>query len=252
MTDGAGHNIPSSAFFISDNVGASQALTNTLPVGGANAGLHLESIDIGPFNKNGTINDAMIFNINLSALSQLPAGTYTGTLFCPREGRRARGTASGVQSITVSATLAESLTVNLSGNAVLFTLNAGSSSNPGATTVTATTAWTLKASRTAMGLFAYFPSASAALTDGVGDNIPSSAFFISDNGGAFTPLTNTVVFGGANAGIQLANVAITNANESSTRTDTMSFNIDLSSGTLPQIPPATYTGTLNIQARATP
>jgi len=252
LTDGAGHNIPSSAFFISDNAGASQALTNTLPVGGASAGLHLESIDIGPFNRNGTINDAMTFNINLGALSQLPAGTYTGTLFVQGQATGPGGAASGVQSIAISATLAEALTVNLSANAVVFTLNAGSSSNPGATTVTATTAWTLKASRTAMGLFAYFSSASAALTDGAGNNIPSSAFFISDNGGASTALTNTVGFGGANAGIQLANVAITNANETSSRTDTMSFNIDLSSGALPQIPPATYTGTLNIQARATP
>jgi hypothetical protein len=252
LTDGAGHNIPSSAFFISNNGGASQALTNTLPVGGANAGLQLESIDIGPFNKDGTINDTMAFNINLSALSQLPAGTYVGTLFIQGQATGPGGSASGVQSIAISATLAESLTVNLSANAVLFTLNAGSSSNPGATTITATTAWTLKASRTSLRLYAYFSSAPAALTDGAGDNIPSSAFYISDNGGASTSLTNTVAFGGANAGIQLANVAITSANENSSRTDTMSFNIDLSSGALPLIPPATYTGTLNIQALATP
>jgi len=59
-----------------------------------------------------------------------------------------------------------------------------------------------------------------------------------------------VAFGGANAGFQLANVAITGANKNSNRTDAMAFNINLSS--LPQLPANTYTGTLNIQAQATP
>jgi hypothetical protein len=98
---------------------------------------------------------------------------------------------------------------------------------------------------------AYFASAAAALTGG-GNNIPSSAFFIADNGGSSTALTNSVAFGGANAGLQLANVAITGANRASSRTDVMAFNINLTGGTLPQLPAATYTGTLNIQAQATP
>ena len=63
---------------------------------------------------------------------------------------------------------------------------------------------------------------------------------------------NTVAFGGANAGLQLANVAITNANRVANRTDQMAFNIDLSAGALAQLPAAVYTGTLNIQAQATP
>jgi hypothetical protein len=63
---------------------------------------------------------------------------------------------------------------------------------------------------------------------------------------------NTVAFGGANAGLQLVSVAITNANRVSSRTDQMAFNIDLSAGALAQLPAAVYTGTLNIQAQATP
>src|SRR5690349_19361384 len=157
---------------------------------------------------------------------------------------------SGAQTIALNANLTESLTLNLSASAVNFTLSAGSAANPGSTNITATTAWTLKPGRTAVGVYAYFASAAAALTDGVGDNIPSSAFFISDNGGASTALTNTVVFGAANGGLQLANVAITGANKNSSRTDVMAFNINLS--TLPQLPANTYTGTLNIQAQATP
>jgi hypothetical protein len=159
---------------------------------------------------------------------------------------------SGAQPIALNAQLAESLTVSLSANAVNFTLATGSATNAGSTNVTATTAWVLKPGRTQVTVDAYFASAAAALTDGAGNNIPSSAFKVSDNGGASSPLVNTVAFGAANAGLRLATVAITGANKNSNRTDNMAFNIDLSGGTLPQLPAATYTGTLNIQAQATP
>ena len=159
---------------------------------------------------------------------------------------------SGAQTIALNANLTESLTLNLSASAVNFTLAAGSAANPGSTNITATTAWVLKPGRTAVGVYAYFANAAAALTDGVGDNIPSSAFFISDNGSASTALTNTVVFGAANGGLQLANVAITGVNKNGSRNDVMAFNINLTGGTLPQLPANTYTGTLNIQAQATP
>ena len=159
---------------------------------------------------------------------------------------------SGAQAIAINATLTESLTLSLSANAVNFTLAAGSAANAGSTNITATTTWVLKPGRTAVGVYAYFGSAAAALTDGAGDNIPSSAFKISDNAGASTGLTVTEPFGAATAGLQLANVAITAANRASNRTDLMAFNIDLSTGTLPQLPAAVYTGTLNIQAQATP
>jgi hypothetical protein len=157
---------------------------------------------------------------------------------------------SGAQPIALNASLSESLTVSLTANSVNFTLTPGSAANAGSTNITATTTWVLKPGRTAVGVYAYFASGAAALTDGVGDNIPSSAFFIADNGGASAPLTSTVAFGGANGGLQLANVAITGANKNSNRTDVMAFNINLT--TLPQLPANTYTGTLNIQAQATP
>jgi hypothetical protein len=159
---------------------------------------------------------------------------------------------SGAQAISLNATLAESLSVSLSANSVNFTLAAGSATNAGSGNITATTAWVLIPGRTAVKVYAYFASAAAALSDGSGNNIPSSAFFISDNGGASTGLTNTVAFGGANAGLQLTNVAITGANKNSSRADAMAFNIDLSGGTLPQLSAGTYTGTLNVQAQATP
>ena len=154
---------------------------------------------------------------------------------------------SGAKTITLNANLSESVSLNLSGNAVNFALTAGSASNPGNTSITATTAWTLKPGRTTLHVYAFFASSAAALTDGAGDNIPSSGFEISDNGGAFTPLTNTVPFGGANAGLQLAAVRIVGNNRQSSRTDNMNFNINLSA--LPQLPAATYTGTVTIQVQ---
>jgi hypothetical protein len=160
-------------------------------------------------------------------------------------------TNSGAFTVALTGTLSESLTLNLSTNAVTFNLAAGSATNAASTTVTATTAWVLKPGRTAVKVYAYFNSATAALTDGT-NNIPSSAFKIVDNGGAAAALINTVAFGGATAGLQLANVAITAANRASNRSDVMAFNIDLSTGTLPQLPASVYLGTLNIQAQATP
>jgi hypothetical protein len=159
---------------------------------------------------------------------------------------------SGAQTIALNANLAESLTLTLSANNVNFTLSAGSANNPGSAGITATTAWTLAAGRASVGVYAYFTSATAALSDGAGDNIPSSAFFIADNAGTPAALTNTVVYGAANAGLKLATVPITTANRSSTHTDAMTFNINLTGGTLAQLPANTYTGTLNIQAQATP
>jgi hypothetical protein len=158
---------------------------------------------------------------------------------------------SGAQTITLNAKLAESLTLTLSANTVNFTLSAGSGTNPGSAGVTATTKWTLLPGRTAVGVYAYFTSTTA-LTDGAGDNIPTSAFFIADNAGTPAAVTGTVAFGVAGSGLQLANVPINAANRSSSHTDAMAFNIDLTGGTLPQLPAATYTGTLNIQAQATP
>lgn len=158
---------------------------------------------------------------------------------------------SGAQAITLNAQLAESLTLSLTANSVNFTLAAGSATNAGSTGITATTKWLLKPGRSAVGVYAYFSSATAALTDGGGNNIPSSAFKISDNSGASTALTATTPYG-TTSGFQMENITITGANKNSQVTDAMTFNIDLSGGTLPQLPAGTYTGTLNIQAQATP
>jgi len=155
---------------------------------------------------------------------------------------------SGASTITLNAVLNDSITVSLSSSAVNFTLTAGSVSNPGSTGVTATTTWLLRPSVGSLKLYAFFASSTAALTDGAGNNIPSADFQVSNNAGPFNSLTNTVPFGGANAGLQLSSTPILGNNRSGTRTDNMNFNINLAPQ--PNLPAGTYTGTLTIQAQA--
>jgi len=159
--------------------------------------------------------------------------------------------ASGVRAVSLDATLDESVTLSLSANAVNFSLVPGRASNPGSTNITATTTWTLQpAFLRNISVYAFFNNASTALTNGSGGNIPSSAFQISDNGGGLQALTNTVPFGGAGAGRLLGqSTEFLFFNQRGSRTDTMSFNIDLSQGTLPSLPAGTYTGTLTIQVQ---
>jgi hypothetical protein len=155
---------------------------------------------------------------------------------------------SGASTISLQAVLSQSVSVTLSASAVNFTLTAGSSINPGSTSITATTSWTLRPSVNSVKLYAFFSSSAAALSDGAGDNIPSADFQISNNGGAFNVLTATVPFGGANAGLMLSSTPILGNNKTGSRTDAMNFNINLAP--LPNLPAGTYTGTLTIQAQA--
>ena len=155
---------------------------------------------------------------------------------------------SGASPIVLNAILPDSITLTLSGNAVNFTLVGGSASNPGSTGITATTTWLLRPNVNSLKLYAFFSSSTAALSDGAGHNIPSADFEISDNGGAFAALTNTVAFGGANAGLQVSSVRILGNNKTGTNSDVMTFNINLAP--LPSLPTGVYTGTLTIQAQA--
>ena len=161
---------------------------------------------------------------------------------------RAQVRNSGASPIALQAVLTQSISVTLSGNAVNFSLVAGSANNPGSTSITATTAWTLKPSVGSLKVYAFFSTSTAALTDGAGTNIPSADFQISVNAGAFAALSNTVPFGGANAGLQLSSTPILGNNKIGTRNDVMNFNINLTA--LPNLPANAYTGMLTIQAQA--
>jgi hypothetical protein len=159
----------------------------------------------------------------------------------------AQSLSSGAQTISLNATLSESISINLSANSVNFNLTSGSASNPGNQGVTATTTWISKPGRN-VTTYIYFTSATTALTDGAGNNIPSSSFEVADNGGAFKALTNTVVFGGTGAGLQLTSTKVTGLNKTGSHVDSMLFNINLSS--LPALPAGTYAGTVTLRAEA--
>jgi len=154
---------------------------------------------------------------------------------------------------TLTATLPESLTVTLTPTAASFTLTSGSATNAGSVTLSAVTTWTFALSRTSLALYGYFSNASAALVHTVSGgtvDIPSSRVDVSVNGGANAAFNQTVAFGAAAAGRQLVTQAITAANATGTRTDTLALNIDLSGGFV--LPADTYTGTLRVRAQATP
>ncbi len=83
LNNGAGNNIPSSAFKIQvGGAGAFNALTNAVPFNGANAGLQLFTQAITNANRVSNRSDSLAFVIDLSGgtLPTLPVGGYNGTL----------------------------------------------------------------------------------------------------------------------------------------------------------------------------
>lgn len=169
---------------------------------------------------------------------------------------------SNVGTITLNATLPESLSVSVtSGAAVSFTLAPNTASNAGTTTSTIQTSWVLKPGRTQVTVWAWVPNGTSALTDGTGDNIPASAVTATASGsGTAGGALNTVASGGAGVpafitpaaatGVQIGQVGITGANKVGNTTTTVTWNIDTTG--IPQLPAASYVGTVNIQAQATP
>jgi hypothetical protein len=162
---------------------------------------------------------------------------------------------SNVGTVTINATLTESLTVTInSGAAVTIPLLPNTAVNTTATTTGVTTAWTLKPGRTSVAVWAYFSSAAVALlhqTAGNTTDIPSSAVKIAVGAGPFNALTVVSPFNAAASGLQIGpSIAITGVNKTSSRTDTLGYQIDTT--VVPQLQADTYIGTLNIEAQATP
>ncbi len=163
---------------------------------------------------------------------------------------------SNTGTVTMNATLAESLTVTVnSGSTVNFTLAPNTAANAGSTSTGITTAWALKPGRTAVAVWAYFTSATSALVHQTAGNtvdIPSSAVKVQVGGaGAFNALTAVSPLNAAASGLQIGvSIAITALNKNSNRVDTLAYQIDTT--VVPQLPADIYIGTLNIQAQATP
>ena len=155
--------------------------------------------------------------------------------------------AQASDSLSVQINSGSSLTINSLAPGAVNSFSGGP--------VSVTTSWTsLKSSRTAVKLYAYFTSATAALVHTNSLNttdIPSSAIKVRVNGsGGYNPLSSTTPFNVAASGRLLFTQTISSGNRTGNRTDAMDVQLDLT--TLPQLPADTYTGTLRIQAQATP
>jgi len=141
------------------------------------------------------------------------------------------------------------LAVSASPSAVSFNLVAKGSAT-GNNPVSVTTGWTGLMNDT-IHLYAYFTSASAALTGNLsGDLIPTSCVLGKMTTGlptSNTAFTQTGPFGGAGNSLELFSQTVA-GNGLSFRTDALSLTIDLTS--LPTLPADTYTGTLIIEAQA--
>ncbi|MBI1750197.1 MAG: hypothetical protein HYR59_05980 [Acidobacteria bacterium] len=151
---------------------------------------------------------------------------------------------SNQATVALNATLAESLTVTAGPGTVSFTLAAAGVSN-GNSAVSISTAWVLAPTRTSVKLYAYFSSVNA-LSDGSGNNIPTSKVSGSVNAGAYGAFTGGAGPFGTES-IQVFNQGISAANWNSNRSDSVALRIDTTGLSLPA---GAYTGTLNIQAQA--
>jgi hypothetical protein len=148
-------------------------------------------------------------------------------------------------TVALNAVLAESLTVNASPAIVNFTL-AASGTTTGGSPVSITTTWALGKTRTSVKVYAYFSSANA-LTDGAGDNIPTSSVLGAVGTGAFAPFTGGAATFNVNSILVLSQAIGAAGTFNASRTNSVALQINTTGLTLPA---ATYTGTLNVQAQA--
>lgn len=190
----------------------------------------------------------------------ITAGAVMVAASIPHAAMAQLNSAAGI--VTLNATLPESLTVAVTGGATVnFTLAANAAANPGSTTSTIKTSWVLQPGRTAVTVWAWVPITAQAMADAGTDYIPASAISATAAGsGSAGGALNTVASGGGSVpafitpstatGVQIGNVSIGNANRASSTTTTLTWNINTT--VVPQLPAASYTGTVNIQAQATP
>jgi hypothetical protein len=147
-----------------------------------------------------------------------------------------------------------SLTVTASPSLVSFQLHSKGTAT-GSSPISITTKYGVSVCLATcnINLYAYFGSAAAALSGGTPTvNIPSSDVLGQVPTGtptAFTAFTQSGPVGGAGASLLLFSQSfLLSTLLAGNRTDSLSLEIDLS--TLPQLPAATYSGTLYIQAQS--
>ncbi|MGA7795241.1 MAG: hypothetical protein WCA19_19550 [Candidatus Acidiferrales bacterium] len=153
---------------------------------------------------------------------------------------------SNIANVNLNATLNSSITITAAPGLVNFPL-LPSGVTTGSSPITITTKWVLPVLFGTVNEYAYFSSPASALTDGAGDNIPSSNVSGSYNGGAFTAFTGNSPFAaGSSMNLFSQFVFVLFGNTTSTRTDSLNLRI---STTGLNLPAGTYTGVLHIQAQ---
>ena len=184
----------------------------------------------------------------------LMAGTFASLALALCTGTGAAQINSTPATVSLTATLAETLTISATPSAVSFTLSQGGSANASAPVVI-TSNWLLSSGRGSVKLYGYFTAPTAALTDGATtpNNIPTSEVFGAVTSGGTTStataFTGNGAFGGSGASLLLYNQAVSAANRYvSGRTDSLALSINLSGQA--QLPAGSYAGTLNLQAQA--
>jgi hypothetical protein len=160
-------------------------------------------------------------------------------------------TLSNTANVALNATLAQTISVSVtSGSTVNFTLVNGSPAD-GDVPAVISTSWNLNPGLTgAVTLYGYFATPAQAMTDGGGNDIPTSLVLgrmATGTPTSYTAFTGTNPVGPAGGSLALFSEAITGANKIKTRSDNLDLRVDLTGQT---IPAASYTGTLHIQARA--
>lgn len=153
---------------------------------------------------------------------------------------------SNPAAVNISATLNSSISILAAPGLVNFNLVRNGIAN-GSVPISITTNWALPVLFGNITEYAYFTAAPSALSDGAGDDIPSSSVSGSFNGGAFTAFTGTSPFA-AGSSLTLFNqfIVIFFSNPGK-RTDTLNLRIDTTGLALPA---GTYTGVLHIEAQA--
>jgi hypothetical protein len=159
-------------------------------------------------------------------------------------------TLSGISSASLSANLAQSLSISItSGSTVNFTLAENAAAN-GDVPVVVSSTWNLNPGQTgAVALYGYFDVPASALVDGA-NSIPTSwveGRMTTGTPTSYTAFTQTNAVGPAGGSLALFSEAITGVNKIKTRSDNLDLRINLTGQTCPA---GAYAGTLRLQARA--
>jgi len=164
------------------------------------------------------------------------------------------GRLSNAQVISLAAAKSSQLSLAVtSGATQLFPNFVDNTTNTFPSPVVIQTRWDLNPGQTgSVRVIAWFANpAQALLNSASGTPIPSSRMRGRMATGVpvtFTAFTQNPVggVGAAGGSLQLLNVNVTGANKTTTRSDNLQLQLDLTGA--PVLPPGTYSGTLNIQA----